>query len=160
MASKRARQVFVYEPFPSSFAILKANIRLNHAKNIRPFNLAVAGRSGKVKLFVQEKNLGGHSIYGNSDNFIRADSTTLKRIFNENKIGTINFLKIDCEGAEYDILLNTPDSYLKRIDRIAAEHHRVKGHDVQELRRLLEKNGFEVVIERFMLYAKRKAAFS
>ena len=34
-----------------------------------------------------------------------------------------DFLKIDCEGAEYQIFANMTDETLKKIKRIAAEFH-------------------------------------
>ena len=54
----------------------------------------------------------------------------------------VNFLKIDCEGAEYDILLNTSKSIFKRIGKIALERHNVKNHTVQELKNILIENDF------------------
>jgi hypothetical protein len=60
---------------------------------------------------------------------------------------------MDCEGAEYNILMSTPRYYLKKISKIFMEHHEIKGHNVKELERYLKQNGFNVIIDRFMLYA-------
>lgn len=153
LAAKKAEKVFVYEPFPDNYSIIKKNISLNKLKNVIPFRTAVYSKNGKIKLFVEKENLGGHSLYGNSDNFIEIKTTTLKGIFDSNHLDKIDLLKMDCEGAEYDILLNTPKSYLRKINKLYMEHHSVKGHSLEQLKQLLEKNGFRVIVDRFMLYA-------
>jgi hypothetical protein len=35
----------------------------------------------------------------------------------------VDLLKLDCEGAEYDILMRTTPDVLSRIDRIVMEYH-------------------------------------
>lgn len=156
LAANRAEKVFVYEPFPDNYNIIKKNLELNRLKNVKPFKSAVYKRAGKIKLFVEKENLGGHSVCGNSKNSIEIKTTTLKRIFLENRLQHIDLLKMDCEGAEYDILLSTPKDYCKKINRIVMEHHEVKGHDVKELKQFLEQNGFIVIVDRFMLYATNR----
>ena len=63
-----------------------------------------------------------------------------------NILGVINFLKIDCESSEYDILKNIRSDEWKRIERIALEYHESPrdGRFRSELVSILENNGFEV----------------
>lgn len=56
----------------------------------------------------------------------------------------VDLLKVDCEGAEFEVFLNAPDALLKRISRIACEYHPVAGHAIYELRQRLEELGFTV----------------
>ncbi len=44
-------------------------------------------------------------------------------IFSENKIERCHFLKIDCEGAEHEIIATTSHAVFQRIDRIVLEYH-------------------------------------
>jgi hypothetical protein len=44
-------------------------------------------------------------------------------MFAQNGIETCDLLKLDCEGAEYPILLNTPSALFARIHRIILEYH-------------------------------------
>ena len=61
----------------------------------------------------------------------------------KNNIKKINFLKIDCEGAEYDIFENIPDDYFTTIDKIHVEFHFNDGEKIKPLINKLERNGFD-----------------
>ena len=72
----------------------------------------------------------------------------------EKKIDAIDFLKVDCEGAEYDILLNLDDHLLSRIKKIAMEtHDDVNEHRHGELVEFLRAHGFFVTYREPFIYA-------
>ena len=48
---------------------------------------------------------------------------TLPQIFQQYQIDTIDFLKLDCEGSEYDILYNLGATMFERIAVISLEFH-------------------------------------
>jgi FkbM family methyltransferase len=73
---------------------------------------------------------------------------TLEQLFAETRIEYCDLLKIDCEGAEYDILLGAPEGLLKRIRSIVCEYHPVAGRDPTELLTRLTETGFEVEMTR------------
>ena len=67
------------------------------------------------------------SIFAQTDtqrDQIKVTCLTLGQVMDENGINKCDLLKMDCEGAEYDILYNCPPEYLQRIDQIAMEVHR------------------------------------
>ena len=58
-----------------------------------------------------------------------------------------DILKIDCEGAEFEILYNLPQEYFKRIEKIRLEYHNHlsdKKNNSEYLMEFLKKNGFKV----------------
>ena len=57
--------------------------------------------------------------------------------------GSIDFLKIDCEGCEYELLRWSPDIF-RRINRISMETHVINGHQPRELTKLLGSEQFNV----------------
>ena len=68
-------------------------------------------------------------------------------------------MKVDCEGAEYDILLNAPGEILKKIGIIAVEYHspkhfgiKNKDYNVQNLVKRLEKAGFRCTLKKMKHY--------
>jgi hypothetical protein len=71
---------------------------------------------------------------------------SLADIFEENQLKRVHFLKIDAEGAEYEIILDAPDDFLRRIDKIIIEYHDYLdlGHSYKELTAHLSVNGFEI----------------
>ena len=56
-------------------------------------------------------------------------------------------LKLDCEGAEYNILFGAPDETLKRIRRIVMEYHdSLTSHTHRDLVKFLSEKGFHVQV--------------
>ena len=76
----------------------------------------------------------------------------------DNKIERINFLKMDCEGAEGLILSSTPIDYLKKIEKIAMEVHYNSSLNYSQIQSLLESAGFTVNNSKKMfIFGKNKA---
>lgn len=60
-------------------------------------------------------------------------------------VESCEFLKLDCEGAEYEILFKASADTLRKVERISLEYHMgVTDHAPQELVDLLGSRGFEV----------------
>lgn len=124
----RRGQVLSFEPFPQNFELLVENINFNNFKNvIKPANLAIAGKRGELDLYYHERDSGGGSLYRHGDleklRSIKVKCITLQDVFQENQVSTCDFLKIDAEGAEEDILLNTPSEIIKKIKSLTLEWH-------------------------------------
>lgn len=139
--------IFAFDPSIENFALLNKNIKINNLeKRIKTFNLAVTdGKKKTIMLNEHPSNLGMHSVIfdynlGGKGQQYDVPTTSLDRIFSENKIKTCHLLKIDCEGAEYNILFNTPKKILGKINNIVLEYH--DGNNVNKLKKLLVDNGF------------------
>lgn len=151
-AGKKAKygKVYSYEPFKPHYNRFCKNIKLNALENISAFNYAVCKKNGKRNLFIDKDSSGMHSlIFNNSNKEERiVECITLKDIFIKNKIKQCDFLKIDCEGAEYEILYNTPKEILKKIMKISLEFDNLddKKNNCKYLKIFLEKNNFIVKI--------------
>ncbi len=100
---------------------------------------------------------------------ITCDGDTLPALLAAHDVEQVDFLKIDCEGAEYVLIDSLSDEWLGRISRIAMEfHHLAAEHDVRRLSARLEQAGFAVELiqpwyERWlantgMLWARRRDA--
>jgi len=95
--------VYAFEPEPTNFSILKKNLEMNYASNVISVPKAVADTSGSVKLYIHETNPGGHTIMDVYDDLkgITVDCITLNEYLKGKKI---NFIKIDVEGAEPNVI--------------------------------------------------------
>jgi FkbM family methyltransferase len=135
-------KVLAYEPVKENFAALLENIKRNGLTNIKAHNKAVTEDGRKVNIFTDPiGNSGGSTLYGDG-NSQEVESVTLAQIFKSNKIDRLALLKIDCEGAEFEIL---PPAPLSKIDRLRGEFHKGNG-DVDALIRDVKANIPDVVI--------------
>lgn len=78
---------------------------------------------------------------------IKVEAITLPQIFIENAIKYIDFLKMDCEGSEWDIFIND-ETCLEKINKIALEFHEERGHSIGQLSKILSEKGFKVNIKK------------
>lgn len=150
-ASRKVKQVISYEPSPQNYALLSENKKINKLTNIKLNQIAVSGNKGKIKLSLDPGNFGGNSIYG-SQKSIQVNTIPLTQVIKDNHLSHIDFLKIDTEGAEYDILLKTPKKYLDVIKKIHLEYHDnlPHNHNFKQLVVFLENNGFTVYSRPFL----------
>ena len=159
-------KVFSYEPHPENFKTLELNIERNNlGKVIHPHKKAVSEVEGTRELFIDVENSGGHSFYGEnlaSHSFgkhgrsVTVQCTTLRRILTDNVIERCDFLKVDCEGAEYEIFANIDDGTLGKIGTICVECHgwaREKlaqsAMKMQHIASHLENAGYKVATDLF-----------
>jgi len=151
-AAKYAAHVNVisYEPFPDNYKLLRENVRLNGiADQIITHNAAVAGHKGEIKFYSQEGDTGGGSIYPHGSPQAMAtmsvSAVTLEDVFRDNKVDFCEFLKIDCEGAEVEILTAAPPSLWQKIQSMTIEWHEdVASMNKKSFVALIQGHGFKV----------------
>lgn len=143
-------KVYSYEPQKDNYELMKENVCLNNLnKQITLFRYGIGATKGQKELFLSEDNTGAHSFYtGKKPKRENVDVITLKDVLCENEIVMCDFLKMDCEGAEFEILCSTDEETLKRIKTISLEFHEsYGGGSAEELRVFLEKNGFQCFVD-------------
>jgi FkbM family methyltransferase len=126
-ALKGAKKVLAFEPSPTIFNVAKKNIRINNLQqtvDIR--NLAVAEKEGWTE-FAYATNWPGRSSMVlahilKSFQHQQVKTTTLTEIMKE--VDHVDLLKMDCEGAEYQILpMALKEGNLDNIYNIVLEVH-------------------------------------
>jgi hypothetical protein len=113
-----------------------------------------AHRSGASRIYCFEPNteLFGYlqrNMVANSPNHIRAFNVpagpnTLSFVLQDCGEPSIDFLKIDCEGCEYPLLMNCPPVLLSRVKRIGMEIHHSETCSRHQLVNRLTIAGFKV----------------
>jgi len=138
-------KIYCFEPIKENYDLLISNIAINNIANVSAFNLAVTERALPVKIFLNEDE-AGHSMFDQNSDFVEAQSTTMKKIFDDNGIVKCDFIKMDCEGAEYEIIRTLPEEYFKKIQKMIIEYHMAekKPELLQELVSILRSHLFTV----------------
>jgi len=112
-------RVFSFEPLPGNFELLQKNVQLNHLQNIHLRNQAVYSRSERITITVpdDQPNPGSGSLYQcNGAKQYHVDATSIDDFCKEGSL-CLDVLKMDVEGAEYDVLLGA-SSTIKRCQPI------------------------------------------
>jgi FkbM family methyltransferase len=145
-----AAKVLAYEPMKRNFEFLSRNILSNKIRYILPRQKAVGGVNGRTTLYNPGLTVGGsldRKLMGKNAVGEKVKIISLKQILVSEKIKQIDFLKIDCEGAEGKILKNFPETWFGRIKKLAIEYHdEVSILKHEQIQRLLEKNHFRVTM--------------
>jgi len=139
--------VFSFEPDKENFGLLQENIMLNKLENIKSFNLAISSKSGKLKIYQNKCDQAAHTIFGIGENFVEVKTQSLQEVFASNSIVKCSLLKLDCEGAEYEILDSLPNEYFEKIDKICLEYHQIENSPIllHELKTHLETLGYKIM---------------
>ncbi len=138
------------EPEPDNLKMLERNVYANDLNDrVAVVPAAVGGNDGSVTLHITEKSSGGHSLfhhYGKTRD-VEVAMTTLKTLFQKHAIRQVDFLKLDCEGGEYDGLYSLPEEDLAKIRFMAVEYHHFSKdprHTPDQLRAYLAGKGFQI----------------
>jgi FkbM family methyltransferase len=138
---KNAKKIISVEPLPQAIPILKKNIDENHLgyKSV-VINSAVGKNEGKLLLEVGNSFNSSRISDKENENTIRVNAISLHRLVK--KYGA-NFIRIDVEGYEYEILLN---NIPKKVNKISLEFHshRLEKYKIRGLLNYFDKEGFKV----------------
>jgi FkbM family methyltransferase len=96
--------VYAFEPEPKNFKLLEKNIQINNLKNVVLYNKAASNFNGYIDFYINKTTEGGHSIYksaNSEDRPIQVEAIKLDDCITDK----IDFVKIDVEGAEGEVLL-------------------------------------------------------
>jgi len=126
-ASDRAKKgrILTFEPEPTNFQFLQKNVAANQLDRVKLFPLAVTAEEGEKEMFYPKKrtSTGGNSLFREGPDSFRVNCTTLPDIFQKHQLETVDLLKLDCEGAEVEILQTVSEELLHRIQQIVMEIH-------------------------------------
>jgi len=166
-AQRGARRVFCVEPTPDNFRLLEQNISQSSFKDkIVIIRAAILDKDGSVEFYMNNQRPSDNHVanyhdfmksHTRSDLKYNVQAMSFQSLLEYTGLEEVDVVKLDCEGSEYDILLGTPDSVLKRVRKYIIEYH--NGPDI--LVKRLDDLGYKVR-EKFrggaigLLYAERK----
>ena len=146
-------RVHAYEPAPAFFRLLENNVRLNGLHGaVRCFNLAVAGDTSDRELFLDASGLYFPTLIAPESPATasaRVRCVDLARVLRDGELAHVDILKMDVEGAEYDILAATAQEVWRSISEVRMEYHNLdrERRNVARLKQLLTSQGFAITRE-------------
>jgi FkbM family methyltransferase len=138
-------KLIVFEPEPRNFRDLKANIERNGlAGRTVLVNAGVASSDGvrqlAVPIFRNESSLLSTDALG----AVTVDCVSLNRYLCYDCPGTVDLLKFDAEGAEWEVFPSLSPEAWQRVKQVVAECHTSDGRELNALTELLTDAGFTV----------------
>lgn len=112
-------KIIAVEPEPNNLVLLKNNIELNGSENITIVENAIWYEEKEMSI----SNRGGNSSLINLDDEIQSkiSTITMENLFSLYDIKEVDLMKIDIEGAEFDLIINTPPETLSKIKHLVLE---------------------------------------
>ena len=150
LAARKVRHGHVHaiEASQDTFNFLRINVALNRCENVTVHHLALTDRNGTCTLFHDTGNWGHSVVSAAAATSETVESATLETFLQRNRIERCQFMKLNCEGAEFPILLTSPKSVLQRFDCMLVLYHCdlwTKSSET-DLVRHLEDSGFSCAV--------------
>lgn len=122
-----ARRVIAVEPNMESCRVLEETVRLNRLEDkLTLLHAAIGAESGQVIYIPKKSSPGNVSVKtptSNPDIFEAIKTIALQDIIDQHQVDEVDILKVDCEGAEYELLPSISDDHLKKVKEIKMEFH-------------------------------------
>ena len=142
-------KIFSFEPLLENYEILKKNTE--SYKNIEVFNFGLGKKDETLDIFLSDddENFGGGSFFpevgGVSNRKVKCEIKNIQNVLTGLNIKEIDLIKIDTEGAEFDILTALNKKYLENVKWITGELH---GYKDFELLTYLQSFGFRIGVKK------------
>lgn len=133
-------KIYAFEPVKQNYENLLKNIEINNINEgiITAENVAITKDRRNMNIITPLNNTGGSSFVIerdlnaiNSNINLNVKSITFDDIFEKYNIDKCKLLKIDCEGAEYEILYNASENNLRKCNNMRAEFH---GNELEQIK--------------------------
>jgi len=118
--------VYAFEPAPDNFAVLAKNVA--NCARIRAFNFALGAQDATLELYASDNpvNFGGYSLHATGSDTSKRVSIPVRNVagvLSELSLTSIDVVKVDTEGAEWDILTAFPEAVLASAKYVTGELH-------------------------------------
>jgi FkbM family methyltransferase len=155
LASAHARQVVAIEAHPDNYELLEDSIEGNQRGNVVAQHSALWSTNGTTS-FVEGPATSAGSVLGEGGRRISVPSVTLDSVIAST--GPVDLLKLDVEGAEFDVLDSASDETLRQVATIEGELHlTARGDRLFPTMARLRAPGFTVAVRRPPIFHWRES---
>lgn len=155
-----AAEIIAFEPDIHAFSCLQKNVEINHFSSVKLYRKALSDREGVTDFYIDEKAPGSLQMSTRNER-IKGQKQEIECTLLSNYIeGTVDFLKLDIEGAEIEVIKELAKAKkLKLVKQAIIEyhHHMNRGSDkFSEIIRILEQDNFGYQIQSRFSMSKRQ----
>jgi len=146
-------KIVAFEPNGMAFNLLVKNIDVNGVKNIIALNMAVYDKAGIVTLKRGKYSTDDRIVYlkARSKDLYTKRATTIDATVKKLKLPKVDLIKIDVEGAEYQVLKGALFTLEKFRPKIIVEVHEwIKKGIRRRVLKYLERLGYKLIHEYYV----------
>lgn len=141
--------IHAFEPYPRTFDKLQTNISLNKDASIKAYNLGIGEEKGKLYMMQHSpSNSGGFRMTEDKQNSVEVEVATFDEFVSEHGIPAVDFIKIDVEGFEVQVLKGALRSIRQFkpviIFEYSLENIRAQGGDIREVLKELQSMNYKI----------------
>jgi FkbM family methyltransferase len=154
---KGASKVYSVEPVKHSYEQIKK--LLKDFPNVEPINKAIGETNGTISMFVDPDASATNCVtaygdmFGRESNVVEVESVNINTLIEQINVG-IDYMKVDCEGSEFELFKTISEKNLMSIGKMAIETH---GDEIDNfVHEKLMDNNFKVYRYDNILFAVNK----
>jgi len=132
-------RVIALEPDPRNYEALLRSIVSNNFRNVIPLKIAAYGKAGKIMLSLCPFNSQLSSVEINWGDKVEVEAYPLDDIINQLRLTRVDYVKIDVEGAECEVLQGLEKTLRSMSPKIVIE---VKWENFKKVDEFLKKFGY------------------
>lgn len=144
-------EILAFEPCAEAFFCLERNIRNNNLNSVLIYKKALSNKEGTIDFYYDQNDSGSLLMSTKQERMPKQKQTVEASVLSKYINRTVDFLKMDVEGAELEIMEElSHKGKLNDIKEMVIEyhHHIIRDADVfSKILRLLEDAGFGYQLE-------------
>ncbi|MDQ6617439.1 MAG: FkbM family methyltransferase [Actinomycetota bacterium] len=140
-------RIVAIEPSPDALQSLRHNVRANGLDaRVTVIGCAV-GASAGTALLATEGTSVSRRLGSDNGSAVLVPVNSLASVLDDTGMADVDVIKMDCEGAEFEIVPSLGGDLLGRVRAIIGEYHPFPGRGPKDLRRELESAGFSCTFD-------------
>ena len=134
--------VVAIEPHPLNYQTLQRNIRLNKLVNMVALNITAWNMDCELTLFAGD-TAGHHSAKMNRElGWVKVKAMAIDNALKDLRLARVDFIKIDVEGAECEVLCGLEETVKKYKPKILIE---VFHENIDEIKTIMKKSKYGLI---------------
>lgn len=155
-------KIYCFEPQRLVFQILCGNLALNNIDNVYAYNYGLADSDNLIEIsepdYNKPDNFGSYSLIDNkmssTQNKCKVNIYKLDNFVSKYNIPYIDFLKIDCEGMDFAVLLGSVETIRKFKPIILIEYKTDWSDDKDKIINFLQQYNYEYTFDERNILAR------
>lgn len=143
--SRFSKQVFAVEPAEQHFGCLTEMIKHNNLDNVAAINKAISDKVESVTFYHNQNSTmySMSSVVNDGTEAEIVEAVDMHTLFKDNKIGDVDFMKLDVEGSEFDVIMSVGfERVVDKIKSILIEYHTWTQRNPNQMFDVLKHYGF------------------